>query len=39
VRTAESHVEHIMAKLGLSSRKELAAWATGSGIAPDEENS
>jgi len=27
-RTASSHVEHIMAKLGVSRRAEIAAWAT-----------
>ncbi|MCA1842138.1 MAG: helix-turn-helix transcriptional regulator [Actinobacteria bacterium] len=28
VRTAESHVDHILTKLGLRNRAELAAWAT-----------
>ncbi|MTE13201.1 LuxR family transcriptional regulator [Nocardia sp. CT2-14] len=27
VRTAETHVEHILTKLGLTSRTQLAAWA------------
>ncbi|NIH87783.1 LuxR C-terminal-related transcriptional regulator [Amycolatopsis granulosa] len=27
-RTAESHVEHILAKLGFSSRTQIAAWIT-----------
>ena len=27
-RTASSHVEHILAKLGASRRSEIAAWAT-----------
>ncbi|WP_227983265.1 ATP-binding protein [Nocardia spumae] len=27
-RTAEGHVEHILAKLGFSSRAQIAAWAT-----------
>jgi predicted ATPase/DNA-binding CsgD family transcriptional regulator len=29
VRTAESHVQHIMAKLGLTARTQIAAWAAG----------
>ncbi len=28
-RTAEGHVEHILAKLGLSSRVQIATWVTG----------
>lgn len=28
VRTAESHVDHILAKLGFSSRAQIAAWVT-----------
>ncbi|GDY29122.1 ATP-binding protein [Gandjariella thermophila] len=28
-RTAESHVEHILAKLGFTSRAQIAAWHTG----------
>ena len=31
-RTASSHVEHILAKLGVSRRTEIAAWATS--VAP-----
>jgi DNA-binding CsgD family transcriptional regulator len=31
-RTASSHVEHILAKLGVSRRAEIAAWATS--VAP-----
>jgi len=27
-KTASSHVEHILAKLGASRRAEIAAWAT-----------
>ncbi|UGT46035.1 LuxR C-terminal-related transcriptional regulator [Nocardia yamanashiensis] len=27
IRTAETHVEHILTKLGLTSRTQLAAWA------------
>ena len=27
-KTASSHVEHILAKLGASRRAEVAAWAT-----------
>ena len=33
-RTASSHVEHIMAKLGVSRRAEIAAWATS--VAPSQ---
>ncbi len=29
VRTVGSHVEHILAKLGVARRAEIAAWATG----------
>jgi len=36
VRTAESHVEHILAKLGLGSRLELATWVQGHGLVADE---
>lgn len=28
-RTAESHLDHILAKLGFTSRKQIAAWVTG----------
>jgi non-specific serine/threonine protein kinase len=37
-RTAESHVEHILAKLGLANRLELAAWARGNGLVADEKD-
>jgi DNA-binding NarL/FixJ family response regulator len=30
-RTAESHVEHILAKLGFVKRTQLAAWITARG--------
>ncbi|OLB82308.1 MAG: hypothetical protein AUI14_00800 [Actinobacteria bacterium 13_2_20CM_2_71_6] len=29
VRTVESHVEHILAELGFTSRTQIAAWHTG----------
>jgi DNA-binding CsgD family transcriptional regulator len=29
VRTAESHVQHIMAKLGFTTRSQIAAWTAG----------
>jgi DNA-binding CsgD family transcriptional regulator len=29
-RTAENHVEHILAKLGFTSRAQLAAWVAAS---------
>jgi len=36
-RTAISHVEHIMNKLGLHSRAQIAAWAVRHGLdAPPE---
>ena len=28
-RTAENHVQHILAKLGLRNRSQVAAWASG----------
>jgi DNA-binding NarL/FixJ family response regulator len=28
-RTAENHVQHILTKLGLRNRSQIAAWATG----------
>jgi non-specific serine/threonine protein kinase len=35
-RTADTHVEHILAKLGLSSRAQVAAWMVAQGgLAPD----
>ncbi|MET8334525.1 ATP-binding protein [Streptosporangium canum] len=38
-RTVDSHVEHILAKLGFSARAQVAAWATrrrlGSSAAPE----
>jgi non-specific serine/threonine protein kinase len=37
VRTAEGHVEHILSKLGFSSRAQIAAWvASRRGGPPDE---
>ena len=37
VRTAESHIEHILAKLNLASRNELAAWARANGLLAEED--
>jgi non-specific serine/threonine protein kinase len=34
-RTAENHVEHILTKLGFTSRAQVAAWAAAS--PPDRE--
>jgi DNA-binding NarL/FixJ family response regulator len=31
-RTAEAHVAHCLAKLGLASRTQLAAWAAHQGL-------
>jgi DNA-binding NarL/FixJ family response regulator len=33
-KTASSHVEHILAKLGASRRAEIAAWASAVERAP-----
>jgi DNA-binding CsgD family transcriptional regulator len=33
-RTVETHVSHILGKLGFASRSQIAAWATQRGIAP-----
>jgi DNA-binding NarL/FixJ family response regulator len=30
-RTAENHVQHILAKLGFTSRAQIAAWVAGRG--------
>jgi len=32
-RTAAAHVEHILAKLGFSSRTQIGVWAAGQGLA------
>jgi non-specific serine/threonine protein kinase len=29
-RTAETHVQHIMDKLGFTARSQIAAWSAGS---------
>jgi predicted ATPase/DNA-binding CsgD family transcriptional regulator len=34
VRTVDTHVDHILAKLGFSNRAQLVAWAYESGMAP-----
>ena len=34
-RTVETHVQHIMDKLGCSSRAQIAAWSSGSPPGPD----
>jgi DNA-binding NarL/FixJ family response regulator len=34
-RTAESHVEHILTKLGLTSRAQVAAWIAEQRSYPD----
>jgi predicted ATPase/DNA-binding CsgD family transcriptional regulator len=36
VRTVDTHVDHILAKLGFSTRTQLAAWAYESGMAPED---
>jgi DNA-binding NarL/FixJ family response regulator len=37
-RTAENHVQHILAKLGFGSRAQIAAWAVSEGLPPPAEN-
>jgi DNA-binding NarL/FixJ family response regulator len=37
-RTAENHVQHILAKLGFGSRAQIAAWAVAEGLPPQAEN-
>lgn len=32
-KTASVHVSNILAKLGMNSRTEIAAWAVGTGLA------
>ena len=32
VKTVNAHVEHILAKLGVSRRAEIAAWAATLGV-------
>ena len=32
-RTAEGHVEHILTKLGFTSRSQIAAWVAGQGAS------
>jgi DNA-binding CsgD family transcriptional regulator/tetratricopeptide (TPR) repeat protein len=36
VRTAAVHVSHILNKLGMSSRAEVAAWAVRNGLGPEQ---
>jgi non-specific serine/threonine protein kinase len=35
-RTAESHVEHILTKLGFTSRSQIAPWLVETGAGPPE---
>ncbi len=34
VRTVDTHVDHVLTKLGFSNRAQLVAWAYESGLAP-----
>ena len=36
VRTVETHVDHVLTKLGFSTRTQLAAWAYESGLRPED---
>jgi hypothetical protein len=36
VRTVDTHVDHVLTKLGFSNRSQLVAWAYESGLAPDQ---
>jgi len=36
-RTVEKHVEHLLTKLGRSTRAHIAAWAVWAGLAGDPE--
>jgi len=36
-KTASVHVSNILAKLGMGSRAEIAAWAVGTGLATVEQ--
>ena len=36
VRTVDTHVDHVLTKLGFSTRTQLAAWAYESGLAPED---
>ena len=35
VRTVDTHVDHVLTKLGFSTRTQLAAWAYESGLAAE----
>jgi DNA-binding NarL/FixJ family response regulator len=34
VGTVRTHVDHILAKLGMHSRAQIAVWAVATGVAP-----
>jgi len=36
VRTVDTHVDHVLTKLGFSTRTQLAAWAYESGLLPED---
>ena len=38
VRTVDTHVDHVLTKLGFNNRAQLVAWAYESGLAPKEED-
>lgn len=37
-RTADTHVQHILNKLGFNSRTQIAAWAVQQGLLPPAPN-
>ena len=36
VRTVETHLDHVLTKLGFRTRTQLAAWAYEQGLLPED---